>query len=470
MTATSSKRWLVAVVACGTFASAVAAGLIFVRDWPETPDAGVVISVTKSIVERHDVSPARDWRGRPMREQKYGLGLSLLFAGPYGVARLVDADPIPAAMATNAFVFGFTAISLLALARLLDASWGQALVTTLLIAAGTPLLPFVATGFSELAVAATVTLGLGAVAGAGKGRAWAAPLAGAAAGAATLLRTDSLVLVLPVLAVGLVVASRERRSVWDFCLAAAPFLLAWGWYNHIRYGAPWRLGYYEDEGFIYPFMRGLYGLVLSPGRGLLWYAPLVLLAVVGVRAAWRRNPTLAAVAAILFLARPLFYASWAWEGGWTWGPRFLVPAMPALLVGVVEVVRRLPSWPRAPQLVAAVVVVLSVSVQVVGVSTDYLPSNAAVAQVHEDFHAGLLSWDHFPIVEQAHWMLTGRDVYVGWALPPERRPILFASLVATSVLMAFAAVLAARRLSGVPQVPRHPRDGVPLLAPSEASS
>ena len=469
MTATSDKQWLVVVVACA-FASAVAAGLIFVRDSPETPDAGVVISVTKSIVERHDALPARDWRGRPMKEQKHGLGLSLLFAGPYAVARLLDADPIPAAMATNAFVFGFAAISLLALARLLDASWGQALVTTLLIAAGTPLLPFVATGFSELAVAATVALGLVAVAGAGKGRAWAAPLAGAAAGAATLLRTDSLVLVLPVLAVGLVAASREWRSAWDFCLAAAPFLLAWGWYNHIRYGAPWRLGYYEDEGFIYPFMRGLYGLVLSPGRGLLWYAPLVLLAVVGGRAAWRRNPTLAAVAAVLFLARPPFYASWAWEGGWTWGPRFLVPGMPALLVGVVEIVRRLPSWPRAPQLVAAVVMVFSVSVQVVGVSTDYLPSNAAIAQVHEDFHAGLLSWDHSPIVEQAHWLLSGRDVYVGWALPPKRRPIVFASLVTTSLLMGLAAVLAARRLSRVPQAPGHPRDRAPSLAPCEAMS
>lgn len=447
MTARLSRRSLAVIVACCTFASAFAAGLIFVRSSPDSPDAGVMISVAKSIVERRDFVPARDWRDRPMREQKYGLGMSILFAGPYALAGFLGADPIRAAMATNALVFGFTAVSLLALARLLDPDWRRALLTTLLIAAGTPLLPYVATGFAELAVAATVTLGLVAVAGAGRGRPWAPPLAGAAAGAATLVRVDSLVLVLPVLAVGLVLTSRgDWRTLWGFALAAAPFLLAAAWYNHQRYGAPWRLGYYEDEGFIYPFTRGLYGLIVSPGRGVLWYAPLVLLAVVGFRAAWRRNRVVTGVAAVIFLARPLFYASWAWDGGWTWGPRFLVPAMPALLVGAVEVVRHFASWPRSARLLVIVVAVISVSVQVVGVSTDYVPWNAYNALRYEDFHVGLLSWNDFPIVEQARWLFSSRDVYVGWALPPKRMRVLFLSLVTTSVLMAYAAAFAASAL------------------------
>jgi hypothetical protein len=465
MTAPPARQWLAGILVWSTFASAVAAGLVLVRSWPDTPDAVVMISVARGIVERQDFTPARDWRDRPMREQKYGLGMSLLFAGPYAFGRFLDAHPMRAAMATNALVFGFTVISLLALARLLDVPWRQALVATFLISAGTPLLPFVATGFSELAVAAMVTLGLVAVAGAGKCRAWAAPLAGAAAGTATLLRTDSLVLVLPTLAVGLVVASRDWRSLWRFALAAAPFLLAWGWYNHLRYGAPWRLGYYEDEGFIYPFTRGLYGLLLSPGRGLLWYAPLVLLAVFGFRAAWRRYPVVAAVAAVILLVRPLFYASWAWDGGWTWGPRFLVPAMPALLIGVVEVVRRFRGWPRFPQVIVAIVVLVSVSVQVVGASTDHLHSNAVIAQQHEDFHAGLLSWDHFPIVEQAKWMFTRTDVFVGWALPPKQRPVRFASLMGIALLMALWAASAARHLDrGSPMSSRPPNGSISLAA------
>jgi hypothetical protein len=454
MTAMRRTRWLAVTLACCTFASAFATGLIFIRSSPDSPDAGVMISVAKSIVERRDFVPARDWRDRPMREQKYGLGLSLLFAGPYALARFVGADPIRAAMATNALIFGFTAVSLLALARLLGAAWERALLTTLLIAVGTPLLPFVATGFAELAGAAAVTLGWVAVAGAGKSRRWAAPLAGAAAGGATLLRVDSLLLVVPVLAVGVALASPGQwRRLWGFALAAAPFLLAAAWYNHLRYGAPWRLGYHEDEGFIYPFTRGLYGLILSPGRGVLWYAPLVLLAAVGFRAAWRRNWVVAGVAADIFLVRPLFYASWAWDGGWTWGPRFLVPAMPALLVGVAEVVRHFSRWSRARRVLVTIVALVSVSVQVVGVSTDYVHWNADNAQRHEDFHTGLLSWDHFPIVEQAKWMSTQRDVYVGWALPPKRRPVLFASLVATSLLMALSAGLAARALSRASKVP-----------------
>jgi hypothetical protein len=456
MTAARARDSLVTVLVCSAFLSAVAAALVFARSRPETPDAVVMVSVAKGIVERQDFTPARDWRDRPMPEQKHGLGLSLLFAGPYALARVVDADPIRAAMATNALVFGCTVTVMLALARLLALPWRQALVATLLTAAGTPLLPFVATGFSELAVAAAVTLGLVAVAAAGEDRAWAAPLAGGAAGAATLLRTDSLVLVLPLLAVGLVVASRDWRSLWPFALAAAPFLLTWGWYNHTRYGAPWRLGYYEDEGFIYPFTRGLYGLLMSPGRGLLWYAPLVVVAVFGFRAACRRSPVVAAVAAVIFLARPLFYASWAWDGGWTWGPRFLVPAMPALLVGVVEVVRRFRSWPRFPQAIVTLVVLVSVSVQAVGASTDYLHSNAVIAQRYEDFHAGLLSWDHFPILEQAKWMFTRRDVFVGRALPPTDRPFLFAGMMGTALLLALSAASAARSLDGGSQMVRSP--------------
>ncbi|HEX2041556.1 MAG TPA: hypothetical protein VHF24_02875 [Acidimicrobiales bacterium] len=430
-----------------------------------------MISVAKSIVERRDFVPSTDWRDDPMREQKYGLGLSLLFAGPYALARFLGADPVRAAMATNALVFGVTAVSLLALARLLDAPWGRALLTTFLIAAGTPLLPYVATGYSELAVAATVTLGLVAVAGAGKRRVWAGPLAGAAAGAATLLRVDSLVLVLPVLAVGVALASPGNwRSLRGFALAAAPFLLAGAWYNHLRYGAPWRLGYYEDEGFIYPFARGLYGLILSPGRGVLWYAPLVLLAVVGFGAAWRRNRIVAAVAAAVFLARPLFYASWAWDGGWAWGPRFLVPAMPALLVGVAEVARRFSSWTRAAQLLVTVVALLSLSVQVVGASTDYVPWNAYNTQRHEDFHTGLLSWDDVPIVEQAKWLFTPWDVYVGWALPPKRRPVLFASLMGTSLLMALGAAVAARALARGSQMRSPAPRGTAPLVPWQGSS
>ena len=444
------RRVLAALVVGSMLVSALAFAVVFVRPVPDSHDSRVMLGVTRSLVDEGEAVARRDWMGTPMRVSKYGLGMSLLFAAPYAVARWVDAYPVEAAMATNAGVFALTVVAVVSLARVLEATWGQAVVTSVLVAAGTPLLPLVATGFSELAVGTTATLGLVAVAAARKGRTWAAPVGGAAAGAATLLRSDSIALIGVVVGVALVVTSRRWRTVLGFALGALPFLAIWGWYNAVRFAAPWELGYTEDPGFVHPFGHGLYGLLLSPGRGLLWYAPLIVIALIGFRWAWRRDPVVTAAAIALLAVRPLFFASWhAWSGGWGWGPRFLVPAMPALTVGVLEVVRRWRRsrwWLQAP---AAAVVLLSVGVQVVGVSVDYTHWNARADRLQQktfDFDEYLFEWEYFPIREQAEWLVSGEGPFVGWALPANRRPERYRALMGTALVGALGAMAAARAL------------------------
>ena len=106
--------------------------------------------------------------------------------------------------------------------------------------------------------------------------------------------------------------------------------------NTIVRGAPLDGGYFRDRGvttvmpfsglpgFSYPFILGLFSLLFSFGKGLLFFAPGLLL----VLRARRNRPQLApffdlSVAFVIGLL--LVYSSWwAWYGGWKWGPRFLL--------------------------------------------------------------------------------------------------------------------------------------------------
>lgn len=153
---------------------------------------------------------------------------------------------------------------------------------------------------------------------------------------------------------------------------AAPIAAAgaWSlWWNWARYGNVWDSGYVETESFSAVWWFGLYGLLIGPSRGLVWYSPILLLAVAGIGWWRRQQPLVLLFCAGLTLLYIGVYAKWyMWHGGYSWGPRFLVPALPflALLIG--------PVWERvmwaggnvAARLVVWLLVLLSLGVQWLG--------------------------------------------------------------------------------------------------------
>lgn len=78
-------------------------------------------------------------------------------------------------------------------------------------------------------------------------------------------------------------------------------------------------------------LAALAGLLVSPGKGVLWYCPVVVLGVVGLRWVWRRSRWevwgLVASAALYvgFLACLSFFS-----GDPSWGPRYLTPLLAVL--------------------------------------------------------------------------------------------------------------------------------------------
>jgi hypothetical protein len=118
---------------------------------------------------------------------------------------------------------------------------------------------------------------------------------------------------------------------WPLIFSLAGILFLWSFFEWTRFG---KLGGgYGGETFTYPFFTGLLRLTLLPNKGLLWYAPVVILAVPGLRLLRRRDARLALALAASALA--LLFASsawWAWDGQAGWGPRLVLPALPCLVV------------------------------------------------------------------------------------------------------------------------------------------
>ena len=117
-------------------------------------------------------------------------------------------------------------------------------------------------------------------------------------------------------------------------------LLIYFVYNWARFANPFDFG--QPRAFaLNAVPSALAGLLISPGRGLLWYCPAVIALVAVSGAIFKRwDGALIVAVAGAYLAEHSIWTLWA--GGWSWGPRLLLPALPGLmaLTGLVERRRR----------------------------------------------------------------------------------------------------------------------------------
>jgi hypothetical protein len=167
---------------------------------------------------------------------------------------------------------------------------------------------------------------------------------GLALGGAFLTR-PVLAPAVPVLALFLVgrLAQETRASGKRFPLAsialalgpAAGLFALFLWTNHVRFGDPFELGYGGVVGaqwFLRLPWEGLLGVTLSPGSGLLFFAPGLLLVVPWFVHALRRRELalpMLILGLVLLIGVPHVLIP-SWHGAWSFGPRYVLPLIPFL--------------------------------------------------------------------------------------------------------------------------------------------
>jgi hypothetical protein len=119
------------------------------------------------------------------------------------------------------------------------------------------------------------------------------------------------------------------RAFVPFGGSIVGFLL-YATYNYVRFGKPLQFG----QPWIFSLSSlpsGLAGLLASPGWGIIWYCPVLLLSILGFRIAVRSKLLEALAIVAVFGAFLLFHSFYVnWSAGWSWGPRYLVPTIPGL--------------------------------------------------------------------------------------------------------------------------------------------
>jgi hypothetical protein len=160
----------------------------------------------------------------------------------------------------------------------------------------------------------------------------------------------------------------SRSQLLGF-LAPVVFLLLLAFlYNCYAFGKPFAGGYHE-EGWSTPLYVGLYGLLLSSGKSLLLFVPLTIVAPLALVAFYKAGRKEEAVLfTTIFGTYLLLHAGWwSWYGGWSWGPRFLVPTLPFLVLPLGALWSR--GIARHSSLIA--LTMISIFVQFLGVAIDF---------------------------------------------------------------------------------------------------
>jgi len=258
----------------------------------------------------------------------HAVGLSLLLLPAYAAAGYVGASVFMALLAA------LVAAEVREGARDLTGRDGVAEAVGWTVALCPPLVHYAGLIFTEVPAALLLVVGLRR--GRGAGTLGQSMVVGLCAAALPWLNVRYV----PLAAILVLHAVWRRRDVRSAVALIAPGILSavgLALYHQALYGFfdPRRVYGRRPEMALSSLGEGLPGLVLDQEFGLLVYAPVLLLAVPGLLAWWRRDRPGALAAGALVVTALLTAGSWhMWRGGFNPPGRFLVPVAPALAIAV----------------------------------------------------------------------------------------------------------------------------------------
>ena len=252
---------------------------------------------------------------------------------------------------TNSWITALIVVLIFLIAREVGAGRRSAVLLALVYGVGTMAWPHAKTLlFSEPLAALLICAGvLYAIRTTTRGTMPWALLSGLAISASMLARISTapflIIVAAYVLAIPLIRAGIKTKAAWRQMVPrtlllgiglAIPVVLLLA-VNAWRYGSASDTGYGAVPLDFSP-VEGLYGLILSPGKGLLWYAPVLLVAIVALPFAFRRKPAEVSLFLLIILANLAIFARFfQWHGEQAWGPRYMQTVLPMVVLIVAPV-------------------------------------------------------------------------------------------------------------------------------------
>jgi hypothetical protein len=112
--------------------------------------------------------------------------------------------------------------------------------------------------------------------------------------------------------------------------------------------------------FTTPPAEGVFGLFLSPGKGLLWYAPICIVVLFGLRLSFIAQRRYAITVALILVAHLAIYSRFSvWSGEAAFGPRYLIPLLPMLIALLAPVIDQGRQWWRGALVATAIGIAVS---------------------------------------------------------------------------------------------------------------
>lgn len=217
--------------------------------------------------------------------------------------------------------------------------------------------------------------------------------AGALLGISFLMEIPSA-LIIPLFLIWMIVY--RRSMLVYFAAGCILFCLPAFAYNAFIFGGPlnWPYKYVtrpelvavHGRGYVgehLPSLRVLGALMFGTSRGFFYFQPMLIMGIAGFVAGWRRRPEIRLVVSAVAVSL-LFYSGYeVWDGGWSFGPRFLVPLVPLFFYGCVIWF----SEPNAGRIGATVFFALF------GWTAAYMLMGSATFLLSPRFLAHLLEWE-----------------------------------------------------------------------------
>ena len=369
----------------------------------------------------------------------YAPGQAVMMAPLYVVGKVVahhlhlpyDITTLYATRSLDLWLAALLALVFLALCREVGYNRVTAVTLTLILAFATVAWPDAQSALEQTQVNLFVLVAVWCVwrfAGRHPASRWWLAACAAAVGLAVFTRYDASIYA-PVL-FGYVLAVRlswhERGKVWGdfaaFSCGIIPWLLLVGAWNILRFGSPFLTGLHEQT-LGEPFLQGLGGLLISPGKGLIWYLPLVFMLPLAARSFYRRSASLSLLCLALVLVPTVFYSNVLyWHGDPAWGPRYLYTAVPYLILPLGELIEH---WRRMhPGLKTAAVLVLvgSLGLNAAAVSVTQWrfwyrlqaleqQQSSAAAWSGTPFHWGAQHYHYYWTLRESPLLIQVDDVY-----------------------------------------------------------